>query len=81
MQQLVGIIDKAPTENKSYIQVYSLGGAIRDLDVNRTAFPSRKANYIMAITSDWETKEEAPIHKKWVEAGFAYIYAITRGHI
>jgi FAD/FMN-containing dehydrogenase len=33
----------------------------------------------MAITSSWESEDEAPVHKEWVKVGFDYIYTITRG--
>jgi len=78
--KFIDIIDKAPANNaSSSIRVYSLGGAVRYVEVNGTAFFDRQANYIIAITSSWERKKEASLHKKWVAAGFDYIYTVTLG--
>jgi FAD/FMN-containing dehydrogenase len=79
LANLIEIIDKAPCGGDSSIRVYSLGGAIRDIEPCATAFAYRQANYIMAIASSWECEDEAPDHKEWVRAGFKYIYTITRG--
>lgn len=79
LANLIEIIDKAPSDGDSSIRVYSLGGAVRDIELCATAFAYRQANYIMAITSSWECEGEAPEHKEWVGVGFQYIYTITRG--
>jgi FAD/FMN-containing dehydrogenase len=59
--------------------VYSLGGAVRDTDADETAFAYRQADYIIAITSSWEHKGEAPRHERWVKAGFDRLYPLTCG--
>lgn len=79
LANLITIIDNAPTDASSYISVYSLGGAIKEVDDDETAFFYRRADYIMGISSTWKTKEEAPAHKQWVEKGFRYIYTLTVG--
>lgn len=79
LEKIIDIMDKSPSDGNSSIRVYSLGGTVRDTEVNATAFFYRHADYIMAITSSWESPEDAPVHKEWVEAGFKYIYNITRG--
>lgn len=79
LENIVRILDEAPTEGESYFKVYSLGGAVRDTPVNRTAFFYRNASYIMAVSSDWKTDAEASIHKEWVAKGFAYIKDLTAG--
>lgn len=79
LEKLIDIMDKAPSDRDSSIRVYSLGGTVRDTEVNATAFFYRHADYIMAITSSWESKDEAPVHEEWVKTGFNYIYTITRG--
>lgn len=76
---LAAIIDKAPSKTESSIRVYSLGGAIRDLEPDATAFPARNADYIMVITSSWEHKKEAPLNRAWIKKGYNYIYKITEG--
>lgn len=79
LENLIYIMDNAPSNRNSSIRVYSLGGAVRDTETNATAFYYRQANYIMAITSSWESKEEAPLHEEWVKTSFNYVYTITRG--
>ncbi|WP_312562717.1 FAD-binding oxidoreductase [Anaerospora sp.] len=79
LASLVEIVDRAPTDRSSSIRVYSLGGAVRDIAVDETAFASRQSDYIMAIVSSWEESSEEERHRQWVEAGFEYIYSITRG--
>ncbi len=77
--KVIEIIDAAPTEASSYISVYSLGGAIRDVPKGATAFFYRQAEYIMGISSTWTNGEAAASHKKWVAGGFKYIYTVTAG--
>jgi len=79
LDKLIEIMDKAPSDSNSSIRVYSLGGAVRDTEVNATSFADRQANYIMAITSSWEMEDEASSHRAWIKAGYEYIYTITCG--
>ncbi|QDR82611.1 putative FAD-linked oxidoreductase YvdP [Sporomusa termitida] len=79
LEQILGIMDKAPSDRNSSIRVYSLGGAVRDIGAAETAFTYRQANYIIAIASAWEETDAAEAHREWVKAGFDYIYTITRG--
>ncbi|MBP2630247.1 MAG: Reticuline oxidase [Firmicutes bacterium] len=79
MEKVIDIVEAAPTETNSFIGLYSLGGAVRDIKTDSTAFFYRQANYIMGITSSWEIEATAPIHKEWVVAGFKYIYTISVG--
>ncbi|MFZ5967393.1 MAG: FAD-binding oxidoreductase [Bacillota bacterium] len=76
---IISILDEAPTEDNSYFKVYSLGGAVKAVAVDKTAFFYRQANYIMAVSSTWEEDAEAPIHKEWVAKGFDYIKHLTTG--
>jgi FAD/FMN-containing dehydrogenase len=76
---LIDLIDNAPTTANSYISVYSLGGAVRDKNEADTAFFYRNADYIMGVSSNWETEKEAPIHIQWVATAFRYIYTISVG--
>jgi FAD/FMN-containing dehydrogenase len=77
--EILDIMDKAPSDRNSSIRVYSLGGAVRDIGADETAFTYRQANYIIAMASSWEKPDEAEAHMEWVKAGFDYIYTITRG--
>lgn len=79
LQDLVGIVNEAPSDNASTIRVYSMGGAIRDVDSRKTAFFYRDAEYLMAISSEWESPMETNINEAWVEKGFIYIKNKTEG--
>ena len=79
LKDLVGIVNEAPSNNASTIRVYSLGGAVKDVDSKKTAFYYRGAGYIMAISSEWENPEETAINEAWVERGFEYIKNRTKG--
>lgn len=76
---IINIIDNAPTDYTSFVKVYSLGGAVRDVSKNETSFFYRGANYIMAISSSWEEDDKALINKRWVAKGFKYIKKLTCG--
>ena len=79
LEKFISIINKAPSDDESSIRVYSLGGAVRDMDARKTAFYFRDANYIMAIQSEWESPKETTVNEAWVEQGFEYIKSVTVG--
>lgn len=79
LERLIEFLDNAPSSRDSSIRVYSLGGAVRDIQTEKTAFPYRQADYIMTIVSSWEVPGEACLHRKWVRGGFRYIRSITQG--
>ena len=79
LENLINIIDNAPTDTSSFISVYSLGGAIKDIQSDCTAFFYRQANYIMGISSTWKIKDEARSHTQWVATGYKYIYNVSVG--
>ena len=79
LEHIIDIINDAPSDDESYFQVYSLGGAIRDVDARETAFFYRNARYIAAVSSDWEYPGEAAINEAWVRRGFEYVKKLTEG--
>ena len=79
LEKLIDIVDRAPSDRASSIRVYSLGGAVRDTAASATAFRGRQADYIMAITSSWESPEAEAAHIAWVKACFYSIYPMTCG--
>jgi FAD/FMN-containing dehydrogenase len=79
LERIVDIIEVAPTEDNSFIGLYSLGGAVRAMKTDSTAFFYRQANYIMGISSSWESEAAAPVVKEWVASGFKYIYTLSVG--
>lgn len=79
LENVINIIEAAPTEVNSFIGLYSLGGAVRTVKTDCTAFFYRQADYIMGISSSWDSEATAPAHKEWVAEGFRYIYTISVG--
>ncbi len=76
---IISILDEAPTDYDSLIKVYSLGGAVSDVNSKKTAFFYRQAKYIIAISSSWEKSYESSVNKEWVGEGFRYIKKLTCG--
>lgn len=79
LEKVIDIIEAAPTEDNSFIGLYSLGGAVRAMERDSTAFFYRQANYIMGISSSWESEIVEPVAKEWVASGFKYIYTLSVG--
>lgn len=79
LEKLINIMDNAPTDAASFISVYSLGGAVKDINIDHTAFFYRHADYIMGVSSTWKTEEEARVHTQWVATGYRYIYTFSEG--
>ncbi|WP_420536354.1 FAD-binding oxidoreductase [Desulforamulus ruminis] len=79
LEKFIQIMDQAPSDTTSRLAVYSLGGAVRDIPETGTAFFYRSANYIMAVSSEWQNKSAAPAHQAWVAEGFKYLKTLTCG--
>jgi len=79
IKNLVQYVDNSPGEDNCYIRLYSLGGAIREIPSNCSAFFYRNAEYIIGITADWEKNDDATLYKNWVEEVFQYVKPLTNG--
>jgi FAD/FMN-containing dehydrogenase len=55
----------------SVIEVLSLGGAIRDLPVEATAFPHREANWLINIPAQWRDPDHSDREIEWCRASYA----------
>lgn len=77
--KIIDLIEAAPTEDNSFIGLYSLGGAVRAMKSDRTAFFYRQTDYIMGISSGWENEAAAPAAQEWVASGLEYIYTLSVG--
>ncbi|MEK4838617.1 FAD-dependent oxidoreductase [Bacillus sp. FSL L8-0152] len=80
IEKIVNLIeDKANGSVFAAISLYPLGGNVKSVDRDATAFYYRDAHYILGIQTIWED----PIYKKdnvqWVEKRFDYIKTITKG--
>lgn len=79
LENIIEILDNAPSDTDSLIKVYSLGGAVDAVNSDQTAYYYRMAKYIIAISSSWRAPDEALINKLWVAQGFKYIKKLTCG--
>ncbi len=79
IKNLVKYVDDSPGGDNCSIRLYSLGGAIREVTSNSSAYYYRNAKYIIGITSDWEKDDDANLYKNWVSDVFQYIKPLTYG--
>jgi hypothetical protein len=79
IKRLVKYVDNSPGEDNCYIRVYSLGGEIKKIPNNYSAYYYRNAKYIIGITSDWEKEDNAKLYKDWVAEVFQYVKPLTYG--
>ena len=61
------------------ITFYGLGGVIKEVKKDSTAFYHRDANFILGFQSVWEDAKYAPINRSWVVEKLKYIKSITKG--
>ncbi|WP_026884111.1 FAD-binding oxidoreductase [Clostridium akagii] len=79
IKNLIEYVDMSPGEDSCYIRLYSLGGKIKNLPNNYSAYYYRSAKYIIGITADWEKDENAKLYTSWVEEVFKYVKPLTDG--
>ncbi|MGN4423532.1 FAD-binding protein [Bacillus cereus group sp. MYBK30-1] len=80
IEQIISLIQKRATGSVfAAINLYPLGGKVKDINKDETAFYYRDAYYIIGLQSIWED----PIFKKdnvqWFEKRFEHIESITEG--
>ncbi len=49
----------------STVDVWTLGGAITDVGLDESAFPSREAPYLLAVEANWEDPEQDETNVAW----------------
>ena len=61
------------------ITFYGLGGVIKEVKRDSTAFYHRDAKFILGFQSVWEEANYAQINRKWLVEKLKYIKSITNG--
>lgn len=61
------------------VSVYALGGKVKEVGRECTAFYYRDASYIMGIQSVWEEDRYASINRFWLYKKFQYLKQLTSG--
>jgi len=79
INNLIEYVDNSPGVDDCYIRLYSLGGVIKELPSNYSAYYYRNALYIIGITADWEKDDDAKIYKSWVAKVLKYVYPLSNG--
>jgi len=79
IRKLVEYVDNSPGDNNCSIRFYSLGGEIKKIPSNSSAYYYRNAQYIIGITADWEKDSDAELYKDWVAQVLKYIKPLTNG--
>ena len=78
--KLLELIDER-AEGATYtaITFYGLGGVIKEVKSDSTAFYHRDAQFILGFQSVWEEPRFAPVNRKWFVEKLEYIKSITDG--
>jgi FAD/FMN-containing dehydrogenase len=63
----------------SQIEVVAMGGAIRRVDPEATAFPHRDAAWLLNIPAIWETAAEDEAEIAWARGAFAALVPYLTG--
>ena len=79
IRKLIEYVDNSPGEDNCYIRLYSLGGTIKEIPSNYSAYYYRNAKYIIGITADFEKCDDADLYKAWVAEVFQYVKPLTNG--
>lgn len=83
MAEIKNIVDliclRAEGSVYAAVSVYALGGKVRTIEKNDTAFFYRDAAYIMGIQSVWENSKYAFDNRSWLYRRFQYLRCITNG--
>jgi hypothetical protein len=77
---IVGLIRTRPDGSRfAAVSVYALGGRVKDVSSDATAFYHRDAKYIIGVQSIWLDQQYARQNIEWVQQKFNYLKAMTTG--
>ena len=80
IEAIVGLIRRrAEGASMASVAFYALGGRVKDVAPNETAFFYRGANYIIGIESVWEDPAAEAASLEWIEPRFEYLRSVTCG--
>lgn len=78
--ELLNIIEnRAQGATYTAITLYGLGGVIREVKKDNTAFYHRDANFILGFQSVWEEQRFVQANRQWFLEKLDYIKSITKG--
>lgn len=80
ISELVGLIQRrAEGSVFAGLSLYALGGRVREVDVDDTAFFYRKAHFIIWLETTWEENSFAEENRAWISGRFPALAAVTTG--
>lgn len=79
INRLIDYIDNSPEGAICNIRLYSLGGAVKKVPIDATAYFYRNSSYILGITAEWEKDIREGLYINWVNQVFNYVEPLTRG--
>ena len=78
--ELLEIIEERAEGTKyAAITLYGLGGVIKEVKNDNTAFYHRNANFILGFQSVWEDARFTLVNRRWLVEKLKYIKTITEG--
>ena len=78
--ELLEIIEERAEGSKyAAITLYGLGGVIKEVKNDNTAFYHRNANFILGFQSVWEDARFTLVNRRWLVEKLKYIKTITEG--
>ena len=78
--ELLEIIkERAEGSKYAAITLYGLGGVIKEVKNDNTAFYHRNANFILGFQSVWEDARFTLVNRRWLVEKLKYIKTITEG--
>ena len=78
--ELVGLIrNRPPGSVFRGLSLYALGGRVRTVGSNETAFYYRDARYILWLETVWEASAFADANRKWIASRFPTFASLTVG--
>lgn len=80
ISELVGLIRRrAEGSVFAGLSLYALGGRVREIATDETAFFYRKANFIIWLETVWEENRFAEENRDWVNNRFPALASVTTG--
>lgn len=80
ISEITGLIKERPPGSVfTGISLYAMGGKVKDLNTDDTAFYYRRARYIIWLETIWENNQYAKENKKWIHNQFPLLKAMTTG--
>ncbi len=61
------------------LSLYALGGRVRDVGADETAFFYRNAKYILWLETIWEEQGAAEVNRAWVHRRFPVLAEVSKG--